>query len=105
MNFTPKDKKEPKKKLTEAEMLEIRKAKAAERDKDLATAAALEKKLPLMSDRQLRNELKRVVRGEKISKKEYRAGLRVTFASILLTVFDNTKTETNSKGRLHAYPL
>ena len=104
MNFTPKEKKEPKKKLTDAELLAIRKAKQEEREKDLAVADALGKRLPKMTDKQLRGELKRVVRGERAGK-EWKPGLRISFATILTVVFENTKTPTNPKGKLHAYPI
>lgn len=105
MNFNPKKKEEPKKKMTDEELLAVRKAKAAEREKDREVAELLAKKLPTLTDNQLRGELRRLTRGERVSKKEYRAGLRITFATVLSTVFDNTRTPTNPKGKLHAYPL
>lgn len=122
MIFNPKKKDEPKKKLTDAELLVIRKAKQEEREKDRVIADALGERLPAMSHRQLRNELKRVERGERRGK-DWNPSLRISFVTALLAVFDNTQTskvfetdhkgnptrvarpdQINPKGRLFAYP-
>jgi hypothetical protein len=98
-------KRAPKKKLTDEELLALRKSRQAEREADLKVADDLAKRLPTMTDQQLRAELRRVARGERSGKNIYRPGLRIAFATVLSAVFDNTKTPTNPKGRLHAYPL
>jgi hypothetical protein len=67
-----------------------------------------------MSHRQLRGELKRLIRREYAGKPpEPQAGLNICLASIFLTVLENTHTvvekhtrpdQINPNGRLHAYP-
>ena len=67
-----------------------------------------------MSHRQLRSELVKTIRREYAGKPpEPQAGLTIAFATILLTVLDNTKTgetrlrddQKNPFGKLSAYPL
>ena len=113
----------PKKQLTDEELLALQKAKKEERERDLVAAGELEKRLPHLSHRQLRGELRCIERGERIGKGSFRPGQRIAFATALLAVLDVTKTaplfETNNKGktrtarpdqinpngRLHAYPF
>jgi hypothetical protein len=55
------------------------------------------KSLTNASYRQVRGELRRFIRREN-------AGRNIAWATVLLAVFENTKTEENRNGRLHAYP-
>jgi len=70
--------------------------------------------LETSSHRQLRGELRRVIKSEYSGKPpQPLAGLTISFATVLAAVLDNTKTgesnlrkdQKNPNGRLHAYPL
>jgi hypothetical protein len=61
--------------------------------------------LPKLSFRQLRGELVRTIKREHSGKPpEPQAGLTIAFASVLLTVLENTKTVENPWAKLHSYP-
>ena len=70
---------------------------AAEKKVKAEALAKFTVSLPKMSNRQLRNQLKRV-------RREIPGGLGDALASALLIVFDGTKA-TNPKARLTSYPL
>jgi len=62
------------------------------------------KSLSKMSHKQLRGELKRTVR-RNLSKEGHGAGMELCMGIILSTVFENTKTKENPKGRVGCYPV
>jgi hypothetical protein len=80
----------------------VRKAEAkAERERVELYGKSLQNR----SDRQIRSELKRIIRKEHAGKPpQPQAGLTILYASVLLTVLENTKTRENPSGRLDAYP-
>lgn len=76
----------------------------AEQERLQLYGAALEK----MSDQGLRAELRRAIRRERIKvegKMAYNPGLTIAFATVLATVFENTKTPTNPNGKVRSYPV
>lgn len=72
------------------------------------------KNVEKMSHRQLRGELRRLIRREHAGKPpEPQAGLNIALASVFLTVLNNTKTvvdkhtrrdQINPQGKLESYP-
>lgn len=63
--------------------------------------ASLEK----MSHRQIRGELRRAIKREHAGKPpEPQPGLNILFATVLLTVLENTQTKENPFAKLAAYP-
>lgn len=96
------EKKTERKKLTEDERSALAQARAKARDEEKKVAEALAPRLPKMSHRQLRGEIKRVVR-EDSHKEGFVPGLRIAFATCLLTVLDNTQTKENPFAKLSCY--
>lgn len=97
------EKRESKKKLTDAELLVIRQEKAKAREEDRAAAERLVPQLPKMSYRQLQGRLGRVVRKNK-TKEGFIPGLDLAFATVLSTVLKNTRGAGNPFAVLHSYP-
>ena len=61
--------------------------------------------LERMSHRQLRGELRRLIKREYAGKPlEPQAGLNIALGAILLTVLENTQTKENPFAKLAAYP-
>lgn len=97
------EKREPKKKLTDAELLAIRQEKAKAREEDRAAAELIAPQLPKMSYRQLQGRLGRIVRKNK-TKEGFTPGLDLAFATVLSTVLGNTRGAGNPFAVLHSYP-
>ena len=92
-------KKEVKKPLTLEELKAAKEARAKARKEDLERSAVMEAKVPKLSFRQLRGELKRQAR-----KPNDTSPLTSALAAVCLIVLDNTKTPQNPNGRLEAFP-
>lgn len=96
-------KREPKKKLTDAELLVIRQERAKAREGDRAAAELLAPQIPKMSYRQLQGRLNRITRKNK-TKEGFIPGLDLAFATVLSTVLENTRGAGNPFAILHSYP-
>jgi len=92
-------KKEVKKPLTLEELKASKEARAKARKEDAERAGVMEAKVPKLSFRQLRGELKRQAR-----KPNDTSPLTSALAAVCLIVLDNTKTPQNPNGRLEAFP-
>lgn len=64
------------------------------------------KSLEKMSDRQIRGELRRLIRRERTGDRppQPQAGLTIALGSILLTMMETTQTPENPWAKLAAYP-
>lgn len=101
-------KKHTKVKLTPEQEAELKIA----REKAAETAKAEEERLHKygkrvqdMSHRQLRSELKKVLRGEHVGRPPVpQAGLTIAYSTVLLAVLENTQTKENPFAKLVAYP-
>jgi hypothetical protein len=109
----------------QAKVLAAQQAAAKEAENERERVELYGKSVEKMSHRQLRSELVKTIKREYAGKPpEPQAGMTIAFASILLTVFDNTKTSTvfetdrkgkptrvarpdqiNPHGKLEAYPV
>jgi len=87
------EKKKDKKPLTAEEIKTLREARAAARKLDQERAEALHKRLPKMSYRQLRGELRQAVRKNP-----------EPWSIVGLIVLENTQTRENPFAKLGAYP-
>jgi enoyl-CoA hydratase/carnithine racemase len=81
-----------------AEQISYEAKKAQQEARRLAREAAEKYAVRLgpMTDRQLKGELRRARKAP---------GLDGALAAALLIVMNDTKTDTNPKGRLHCYPV
>lgn len=87
------EKKKEKKPLTAEEIKALREAKAAARKLDAERAAALDAKLPHMSHRQVRGELRRAIRRNP-----------EPWSIVSLIVLEGTQTKENPFAKLGEYP-
>jgi hypothetical protein len=92
-------KKEIKKPPTLEELKAAKEARAKARKEDSERSAVMEAKVPHLSFRQLRGELKRQAR-----KPNDTSPLTSALAAICLTILDNTRTPQNPNGKLEAFP-
>lgn len=88
-----KKNKESKKPLTAEEIKTLREARAAARKLDQERAEALHKRLPKMSYRQLRGELRQAIRKNP-----------EPWSIVGLIILENTQTRENPFAKLGAYP-
>lgn len=89
----------------QAQILATQKLAAEEREKERQRIELYGKSLPKLSYRQLRGELKRLIRREHAGKPpEPQAGLTIALGVILSEVLSNTQTPENPFAKLAAYP-
>jgi len=98
----------------QAKVLADKQAAAAEAEKERQRIELYGKAVPKMSHRQLRGELRRLIKREYSGKPpQPQAGLNIALGTIFLTVLENTKTvvekhtrpdQINPFGVLHTYP-